>query len=65
MTLHAPSVDACVTTDVESTPLVDRIDDETYARLRADAPTGLAPFCHDSGALALPFEIHLVRAQHA
>jgi ubiquinone/menaquinone biosynthesis C-methylase UbiE len=65
VTLHAPSVDAYVTTEVESTPLVEQIDDETYARLRADARTGLAPFCDASGALALPFEIHLIRAQHA
>lgn len=65
VTLHAPSVDAYVTTEVESTPLVERIDEETYARLRADAGTGLAAFCDASGALALPFEIHLIRAQHA
>lgn len=65
VTLHAPSVDAYVTTEVESTPLVERIDDETYARLRADARAGLAPFCDTAGALTLPFEIHLVRAQHA
>jgi ubiquinone/menaquinone biosynthesis C-methylase UbiE len=64
VTLHAPSVDAYITTEVESTPLVERIDDETYARLRADARTGLAPFCDASGALALPFEIHLIRGQH-
>ena len=64
VTLHAPSVDAYVTTEVESTPLVERIDDETYARLRADAGSGLAPFCDASGTLALPFEIHLIRAQH-
>jgi ubiquinone/menaquinone biosynthesis C-methylase UbiE len=65
VTLHAPSVDAYLTTEVESTPLAERIDDRTYERLRADARTGLAPFCDASGALALPFEIHLVRAQHA
>jgi ubiquinone/menaquinone biosynthesis C-methylase UbiE len=65
VTLHAPSVDAYVTTEVESTPLVKRIDEETYARLRSDARTGLAPFCDASGALELPFEIHLIRAQHA
>ena len=63
VTLHAPSVDAYVTTEVERTPLVKRIDDETYARLRSDARTGLAPFCDPSGALALPFEIHCIRAR--
>jgi SAM-dependent methyltransferase len=65
VTLHAPSVDAYVTTEVESTPLVERIDDAAYARIRTDARAGLAPFCDASGALALPFEIHLVRARHA
>ena len=65
VTLHAPSVDAYVTTEVESTPLAEHIDDETHLRLRADARTGLVPFCDAAGALALPFEIHLIRAEHA
>ena len=32
VTLHAPSIDDYVTTEVESTPLVERISDDTYAQ---------------------------------
>jgi ubiquinone/menaquinone biosynthesis C-methylase UbiE len=63
LTLHAPSVDAYVTTEVESTPLLSRISDEVYRRIREDVRTGLAPFCDDSGGLALPSEVYLVIAR--
>jgi hypothetical protein len=63
--LRAPSVDAYVATEVESTPLVERISDEAYARIREDARAGLAPFCDASGALAMPFEVHLVTTRRA
>ena len=52
VTLHAPSVDAYLTTEVESTPLVERIDDRTYERLRADARTGLAPRSNAASIIA-------------
>ncbi|MGD9531098.1 methyltransferase domain-containing protein [Pseudonocardia sp.] len=65
VTLHAPSVDAYVTTEIGSTPLAERLDAAAHDRIRADARAGLAPFCDTSGALALPFEIHLVRARPA
>ena len=41
---RAPSVEAMVRTEVESTPLIERIDEDTYARIRADAVPALAPF---------------------
>ena len=34
---RAPSIDVAVTTEVESTPLLERIDEPTYARIRAGA----------------------------
>lgn len=63
ITLHAPSVDDYVATEVESTPLIARISEEIYHRIRDDARTALAPFCTDSGELALPMEVYLVNTR--
>jgi ubiquinone/menaquinone biosynthesis C-methylase UbiE len=60
VTLHAASIDDYVTTEVESTPLLSRLSEETYEQIRADARTALAPFCDEKGALALPLEVYLV-----
>jgi hypothetical protein len=65
VTLHAPSVDEYVTTEVESTPLVSRISDEVYRRVREDARTGLVRFCDDEGRLALPLEAYLLIARRS
>jgi ubiquinone/menaquinone biosynthesis C-methylase UbiE len=62
-TVRAPSVDDYITTEVESTPLIDRISDEVYLRIREDARTGLARHSDDSGALLLPLEAYLVAAR--
>jgi SAM-dependent methyltransferase len=61
--LRAPSIDQYVTTEVESTPLISRISDETYRRIREDARTGLAAFCDATGELSLPLEAYLVIAR--
>lgn len=58
-----PSVDAAVTTEVESTPLHRRIDAPTYRRIRADAHDLWRPFITASGALDAPFATHLVAAR--
>jgi ubiquinone/menaquinone biosynthesis C-methylase UbiE len=63
VTVRAPSVDAYVTTEVESTPLIDRISDDAYRRIREDTRAGLARYCDASGALALPLEAYLVSAR--
>ena len=63
VTVRAPSVDAYITTEVESTPLIDRISDEVYRRIREEARAGLARYCDASGALALPLEAYLVAAR--
>ena len=44
VTLRAPSIDDYVTTEVESTPLVSRISDEIYRRIREDARLPCQPF---------------------
>jgi ubiquinone/menaquinone biosynthesis C-methylase UbiE len=63
VTVHAPTVDDYITTEVESTPLIDRISDDVYRRIREEARGGLARYCDESGALALPLEAYLVAAR--
>jgi ubiquinone/menaquinone biosynthesis C-methylase UbiE len=60
---RAPSVDAFVTTEVESTPLVERLTEETYAQVRADAQEVLAPFTTPDGAVEAPFVVDVVVAR--
>ena len=62
-TYRAPSVDAFVTTEVESTPLVERLSDESYARIRADSHDILRPFTAPDGRVEAPFESNIVVAR--
>jgi hypothetical protein len=62
-TYRAPSVDAFVATEVESTPLVQRISADVYARIRTHARTVLAPFTTPDGRVEAPFESNLVVAR--
>jgi SAM-dependent methyltransferase len=62
-TYRAPSVDAFVTTEVESTPLAERISEEAYRRIRSGAHSVLAPFLTSDGAVEAPFESNLVVAR--
>src|SRR5215472_12113107 len=57
------SVDALVTTEVESTPLGERITAEVYDRIRHGAREVLAPFTTADGALEAPFTVHVVAAR--
>jgi SAM-dependent methyltransferase len=61
-TVRFPSVDAAMATEVESTPLRERITDDVYDRIRRDAHEVLAPFTAADGTLAAPFECHVVTA---
>jgi hypothetical protein len=62
-TYRAPSVDAFVTTEVESTPLLERISDDVYQRIRAEARDVLAPFTTANGNVEAPFETNVVVAR--
>ncbi|MGW4339139.1 class I SAM-dependent methyltransferase [Rhodococcus koreensis] len=62
-TYRALSVDAFVTTEVESTPLLERISDDVYRRIRADAHEVLAPFTTTDGSIEAPFECTIVAAR--
>jgi ubiquinone/menaquinone biosynthesis C-methylase UbiE len=58
-----PSVDALVATEVESTPLGERLDAESHDRIRAGARRVLEPFTTSDGSLEAPFEVHVVAAR--
>jgi SAM-dependent methyltransferase len=62
-TARFASIDEMVRTEVESTPLVDRLSDETYSRILADARKALGRFCTDTGRLNLPIAGHLITAR--
>jgi ubiquinone/menaquinone biosynthesis C-methylase UbiE len=61
-TYRAPSVDAFVTTEVESTPLVDRMSEATYRQIRDEAHAVLASFTAADSSVEAPFEANLVVA---
>jgi ubiquinone/menaquinone biosynthesis C-methylase UbiE len=60
-----PSVAEFVATEVESTPLVERIGEDVYDRIREDAREVLRPFTRPTGAVEIPLECHLVAARPA
>ena len=59
---RAPSIDQAVATEVESTPLVERMSESAYQRLRDEAREALQPFAAEDGTLEAPFECQLVVA---
>ncbi len=59
-TARFPSAEAMVETEVEGSPLVDRIDETTYARIRQDGARALATYAGPDGAVAAPLVCHLV-----
>jgi SAM-dependent methyltransferase len=60
-----PSIDDLVTTEVESTPLVERISAEVYRRIREEARSALAQFTTAGGTAAIPLEGHIVVARRS
>ena len=61
----APSIDQYITTEIESTPLVERISDEIYRRIRADARVALQPLFTETGGFQMPIVGYLVSAARA
>ncbi len=61
-TYRAPTVDAFVTTEVESTPLLERISEEEYRQIRAGAHSVLAPFTTPDGRVEASFTASIVVA---
>jgi hypothetical protein len=62
-TARYPSADDAVATEVESTPLVDRITPDVYERLRAEGRALLEPFTTAHGEVEVPLLGHLVAAR--
>jgi SAM-dependent methyltransferase len=59
----APTVADAVRTEIDSTPLGERISTEVYGRILADAERVLAPFVQPDGALRAPFSADVVVAR--
>ncbi|MBB3085388.1 methyltransferase domain-containing protein [Geodermatophilus sabuli] len=57
------SAEALAVTEVEGSPLAQRITPEVYERIRAGARDVLAPFATPDGTLPAPFRGHLVAAR--
>lgn len=62
-TARFPTVDALVTTEVDSTPLGKRITNDVYEAIRSGARNVLAPFTTSDGRLEAPFEVRVVAAR--
>jgi hypothetical protein len=60
-----PSVEEFVRAEIESSPLIERIDDATYARIVDDCCDTLAGFRTTDGRAELPIAGHLVAATKA
>jgi SAM-dependent methyltransferase len=63
--IRAPSIDQYVTTEIESTPLAERISDDVYRRIRADARVALQPLVSETGGFQMPIVGHLLTAARA
>jgi hypothetical protein len=50
-------------TEVEGSPLVERITEEEYSRIRAGAREALAPWTAPDGTLDAPLRGHVVAAR--
>ena len=61
--VQCPSIDAFVATEVESTPLRERINDAVYARIREEARALLRPHVTPGGAAEIPLEGHVIAAR--
>jgi SAM-dependent methyltransferase len=59
-TMRFPSVDVAVATEVNSTPLGERLTPEVYDLILSGAREVMAPFTSDDGALEMPFASHIV-----
>jgi SAM-dependent methyltransferase len=59
--IRLPSVDAYITTEVEGTPLIDRISPDVYRRIREEATVALAGLETDDG-FQMPIVGHVLTA---
>ncbi|MDQ3784716.1 MAG: methyltransferase domain-containing protein [Actinomycetota bacterium] len=57
------SIDDLVKTEVESTPLIDRISNEVYDSILKDSRAALQPFTAEDGKAEVPIEGHVITAR--
>lgn len=57
------SIDDFVKAEIESTPLIDRIDNDVYSRILKDCRAALRKFRADDGRTQIPIEGHFVAAR--
>lgn len=62
-TASFPSAEALAATEIEGSPLIERIDEETFATIRERTREVLDPFTTPSGTLEAPLECHIVRGR--
>ena len=62
-TARFDSIDDLVRTEVEATPLGERISEETYHKILDDSRHALARFTTNSGQAEVPIEGHLITAR--
>ncbi len=55
-----PTPEAMIATEVEGSPLIDRIDEATYARIRRDGVAALSAYRTARGAVEAPLVCHIV-----
>jgi SAM-dependent methyltransferase len=60
-----PSATDAIATEIEATPLAERISEETYDRLLEAATEAMRPFTVDGGRVELPLKGHIVTATKA
>jgi SAM-dependent methyltransferase len=61
-TVRFPSAAVAITTEIDATPLAERISKATYDRLVEAAVEAMRPFTVDGGRVELPLKGHLVTA---
>ncbi|MGH3734169.1 MAG: class I SAM-dependent methyltransferase [Micromonosporaceae bacterium] len=61
--VRRPTIDEFVTTEVSSTPLIERLTEQQLAQIVADSRTALAGYASTGQGVAIPIEGHIVLAQ--
>lgn len=62
-TARFDSIDSMVKTEVESTPLIDRISADVYQRIIDDSRDALKAFTTETGRAEIPIEGHVITAR--
>ncbi|MQB02337.1 MAG: hypothetical protein GEU78_19280 [Actinobacteria bacterium] len=64
-TVKFGSIDEFVKTEVEATPIIDRITEEVYDAILRDSRVALESFTTEGGRIEIPIRGHLITAERA